>query len=206
MGGLLVALAALGVFAAWQGAAGGPTTRYAVAARALRPGEVVAAGDVVLRPADLPAGAAAHAFTDVGAVTGAVVLGPVAQGELVQEASLARPSGTAATPAHELSFSVAADRAVSGTLLPGERIAVLATYGTGAQALTETVVTDALLVDVVARSGGIDGDEVVLTVAVPSPDAVLALTHATRAGEVTVVRSTLAGDADLPARHRAAQD
>jgi Flp pilus assembly protein CpaB len=193
VGGLLVALAALGVFTAWQQAAGGPGTSYAVATRALRPGQVLAPGDVELRPAELPSPSASRAYTDAAALVGAVVLGPLAEGDLVQRSSVVERGGTSGLPRHEMSFALPSDRAVDGTLRPGERVAVLATYGTGAEAETETVAEGALVVAVTEQGGGIDGGGVVLTLAVDTREDVVAVTHAARAGEVTVVQAPAGG-------------
>lgn len=203
LGGLLVAVAAVGTFAAYGDATAGPSTSYAVAAADLPVGHRIGPGDLDLRAMDLPDALADRAFTSPDALAGAVTLAPLGEGELVQAGGLL-PAGATDAPAAELSFAVPADRAVNGTLRPGERVDVLATYGTGTAAETHVVVRGALLL------GNDDGVEAigastrVLTVALDDADDVLALTHATRAGEVTVVRATTAdGGTAGPGSYRA---
>ncbi len=53
VGGFLVALAAIGVFAAYTSATAEPVTEYVVAARDLTPGEQLTSGDVELVAIDL---------------------------------------------------------------------------------------------------------------------------------------------------------
>jgi Flp pilus assembly protein CpaB len=203
-GGLLVAVATVGTFAAYRGASGGPTTSYAVAAHELRPGEVIGAGDVRLRRVDLPGALAARAYDGDAALVGAIVTAPLAEGELVQRSAVAEGSGRA--PMQELSFAVETERAVDGRLRPGERVDVLATYGTGTDARTQVVVRAALLAATSDGDGDLSGSTVVLTVALERSEDVLALTHAVRAGEVTVVRTTgVAPDAE-PGRYPPERD
>lgn len=192
LGGLLVTVAAVGTFAAYGDATAGPTTAYAVAAADLPAGHRIGPGDVDLRTMDLPAPLAVRAFSSPDALAGAVALAPLAEGELVQAGALL-PPGAAPEPAAELSFAVPADRAVNGTLRPGETVDVLATYGTGTAAETVVVVRGALLLGNDEGREAIGTATRVLTVALDEPDDVLALTHAARAGEVTVVRATTAG-------------
>lgn len=192
VGGLLVAVAAVGVFAAYGDATATPSTAYAVAAADLPVGHRISPADVDLRPMDLPAAVASRAFTAPDALAGAVTLAPLAAGELVQAGALL-PAGRSAAPATELSFAVPVDRAVNGTLLPGERIDVLATYGTGSAAHTTVVVRGALVLGNDEGEQAIGASTRVLTVALEDPDDVLRVTHAVRAGEVTVVRATTGG-------------
>jgi Flp pilus assembly protein CpaB len=191
VGGLLVAVAAVGVFAAYGDATAGPSTSYAVATSDLPVGRRIGPSDVELRSMDLPAAVAGRAFTSADAVVGAVTLAPLARGELVQAGALV-PAGGAPTPAAELSFAIPVDRAVNGTLRPGERIDVLATYGTGGAAHTTVVVRGVLLLGNDEGEAAIGASTRVLTVALEDPDDVVRVTHAVRAGEVTVVRATTA--------------
>ena len=86
-----------------------------------------------------------------------------------------------------------------GRLKQGERVDVFATYDDR----TSSVVRGAEVVQIGADDGGslTSGREVTLVVAVPSGDAVAAVVHALRTGDVTVVRSTFAdATAEEPAR------
>ena len=87
------------------------------------------------------------------------------------------------------------DRALNGASTRGEWVDVLATYGTGEAAYTITVARRAQVVDVADTAGGLGSDgRVVVTLALSSPDDVMAATHASAVAVVTVVRSTRAGD------------
>ena len=97
-----------------------------------------------------------------------------------------------AEPHPELSFAIDTDRAVAGSLQPGDRIDLFATYGSGPDSSTSLVVPSAELRAVSdGGSNGLNGGRRhVLTVALADREAALALTNAVRAGELTVVRST----------------
>ena len=190
VGGLLVALAGVGTLVAWQQASGTPDARYAVAARALRPGEALAAGDVRLVPVDLPRGVAGGAFRDADAVAGRVPLGPIAEGELVQVGALSEPGS--AVPTAEVSFALARDRALDGRLASGDLVDVFVTVDAGTSLVAERVQV------VAVTDGGASfatGAELTVTLALTDPAVRDDLIQAVRAGEVTLVRATHAGEA-----------
>jgi len=202
VGGLLVAVAAVGIFAAASGIGRGPGTRYLVAARDLAPGEVIEADDVELTTIDLPDGLAGRAFTRPDPVIGAVVVGPVSAGELIQAGGLADgSSGDVPT------FSITIDRADAngGELQRGDEVQVFVTYGSGASATTVAVSTDAR---VVSTSAGEDtltsSGDIVVRLAVPAADERSAIINATVAGRITLVRTT--GGSDVEATPRFTPD
>ena len=189
VGGLLVALAGVGTLVAWQQASGTPDASYAVAARALRPGESLAAGDVRLVPADLPGGVAGRAFRDADDVAGRVALGPIAEGELVQAGALSEPG--AGVPTAEVSFALARDRALDGRLGSGDLVDVFVTVDAGTSLVAERVQV------VAVTDGGASfatGAELTVTLALTDPAVRDDLIQAVRAGEVTLVRATHAGE------------
>jgi Flp pilus assembly protein CpaB len=161
-----------------------------VAARTVTAGAVLHRADLTTVAIDLPRSLAGRTFASPGALEHAVTLGPLAAGELVQSGNVLPRRGT--TPRPELSFGIDSERAVAGTLRPGDTIDVLVTYGTGAGSVTQLVSPDAsvLAVDGGARSGLSDARRQVLTIALSSPDNILELTNAARAGELTVARSS----------------
>ena len=190
VGGLLVALAGVGTLVAWQQASGTPDARYAVATRALRPGEALAAGDVRLVPVDLPRGVAGGAFRDADAVAGRVALGPIAEGELVQAGALSEPGS--GVPTAEVSFALARDRALDGRLASGDLVDVFVTVDAGTSLVAERVQV------VTVTDGGASfatGAELTVTLALTDPAVRDDLIQAVRAGEVTLVRATHAGGA-----------
>lgn len=189
VGGFLVAVSALGIFTAYARATAGPTTSYVVARHDLALGTQLAADDLVELPMSLPASVAGHAaFDQASSVVGATTIGPIRKGELVQAGDLVRKrSGPAEL---EVSFEIAPARALAGSLRPGEVVDVLATFGAGADAYTVVVVQQARVLASTSTRTALTTGADVISLAVASSDAALALTHAVNAGEVTLVRST----------------
>jgi hypothetical protein len=94
-----------------------------------------------------------------------------------------------------LSFEVDVARAVAGSLEPGERVDVAVTYGQGGDAYTLYVARNVLLSDITTAGGGLDGEALILTLAVPDDERVLALVQAFNTGQVVVSRAAAgAGD------------
>ena len=193
VGGLLVAVAAVGVFSAYTSSTAGPTTRYVVAARDLSPGERIDAAALELVALELPEQQRRRSFEDPAPLVDATVVEPLLQGELLQEGSVVATG--AGTGARSLSFAVEPARAVNAVLRPAERVDILATFGTGDQACTHVVASDVPLVAVSENQGAIVGEAtgVTVTVSVESAQQAVAITHAANAGAVTLVRATDAG-------------
>ncbi len=188
VGGLLVAAAAVGLFSASNRAGNGSRQSYVVASRALTPGARIEVADLAEHDLDLSPAVASRSFSDGDALIGATVLAPLAPGELVQaSAVVARRSGPAS---RELSFTVEPGR-VNPDLRDGERVDLLATYGTAADGFTAVVVRQALLVSLSESRGSLgDGSPTVVTVAMDEAADTVALAHAVQVGKVTVVRAT----------------
>lgn len=190
VGGLLVALAGVGTLVAWQQASGTPDHSYAVASRAVRPGESLGEADVRLVPVDLPDGVAGGAFTDPAAVAGRVALGPIAEGELVQAGALSDVGS--GVPTAEVSFALARDRVVDGRLGSGDLVDVFVTGDEGTSVVAERVQV------VTVTDGGAtltSGADLTVTLALTDPAARGEVIQAVRSGEVTLVRSTHLGTA-----------
>jgi hypothetical protein len=209
VGGLLVTVAAVGVFAAYTGADPRADHRYVVAATDLDVGRRLDAGDLALLAIDLPDAVAGRTFASLDDLQGAIVLAPLGSGELVQASAVlldepGSPGDVDRVAAHELSLAVERDRAANGDLRRGEWVDVLATYGSSDTATTLAVVRQATVRSVVEGATAIGSTgTLVLTLAVPSAGDVMALAHAARAGEVTIVRSTRAdASAASPDRYR----
>ena len=130
LGGLLVTVALLGVSQAYAHADRPPGTSYVVAARPLAPGAVLDPADLELVPADLPSSVAARAFTATALLDGAVLLAPLAPGEPLL-LSQVLPAGTSPTEGADLSFAITTDRALGGSIRPGERVDLIATLPGG---------------------------------------------------------------------------
>lgn len=195
VGGLLVIVAAVGVFAAYTQATAAPRTRWVVAKQDIQIGQRITAEDLGLIAIDLPQPMHGRVFTESGArsLVAAVAVAPIARAELV-EASDVRRAEAGLIVAEEISFPVSADRAVSGTLQPGERVDVLATYGSQDRSYTLAVVRRALLLRVNRGGGGLESaNTTVLTLGLDKPDEASAIAHAVNSGKVIVVRTTAAG-------------
>lgn len=213
IGALLVTAAAVATFAAYLDATAGPSARYVVATAAIEPGTRLASlQDVSARfgtiavelPPEVAAGAVAA--DQVEQLVGQVVLAPYEPGDLLARAQVAEEVVDAQT----LSFALPRRAAVAGVLRAGERIDVLATYGSGPDAYTVFVVRGVPLLRVDAPDGGPLGEssEVLLTVAVSALEDVQALGHAVSSAELLVTRSTArAGDGDAaPGSYRPQPD
>jgi Flp pilus assembly protein CpaB len=194
VGGLLMAMAAIGVFLAYEDASRGPTDPVVITRHAIRVGEVLEAQDLRVVAAELPADADG-VFREVATVVGRVALSPIGESEMVQAGSVT--DDQAAPRAHEVALTLPREQVAVGRLKQGERVDVFVTRGDR----TTSVARGVQVVQI-----GSDGDasltserEVTLVVAAPTGDAAAALVHALRTGDVTVVRSTFAeADAGQP--------
>ena len=184
IGGLLVALAAVGAFVLAMPKHATPPG-YVVTTHEVAPGARLDGGDLTTVPIDLPPDVAAAAFTDASALAGTIALAPIGPGELVQAGAVGR---SPLTP-FEVSLSLDGDRALDGRLVAGERVAVMATYGTGPDAVTLTVASSALVERISKPTGLAAGTADVVTLGLPIEADMQAVVHAARAGELTLVRT-----------------
>lgn len=196
VGGLLIAVAALGTFAVAGGDADPLPPGRVVTRRAVAPGDVIGPADLELVPSDGPGGGA-HLFGSVDDVAGAVALAPLDPGDLVQRSAV-RPADPEAPGDHQVSFPVDRSGAVGGRLQLGERVDVVATYGTGIDATTRRVARGALVVAADATDDRL-GTALVVTLAVPDPDDALRVTHAANAGAIALVRTDGGAEGTLEA-------
>jgi Flp pilus assembly protein CpaB len=186
VGGFLVALAATGVFAAYSNVTTEPQQRYVVARHPLAPGVHLSRADLALAPMRLPS---AIAFKTVTPLLGAVVVGPVGRGEIIQPSAVLAGRGHAGQ--RQLSIPIDSARAVSGDLRAGDRVDVAATFGSGENAYTLFVVRAAQVLARQQAGGALAGSKnEVLVVSLPSATDALAIAHAISVGQLTVVRAT----------------
>lgn len=189
VGGLLMAASAVGTFVAWHRVTAPPQTAYVVAAHPIPPGHVLLPNDLRLVPMNLPQDVAEGAFTDVAAVADRIAVGPVSEGELVQEAALS--DGTRGDPLVELSFALPRDRAVDGRLRGGDRVDVFVTEDDRTSLVLESVLVVAATET--GHTSVVANGDVMVTVGLDDLDDRGDVIHAVRAGEVTLARTTLAG-------------
>ncbi|HET9732695.1 MAG TPA: RcpC/CpaB family pilus assembly protein [Acidimicrobiales bacterium] len=191
LGGLLVALAALLTFAAYRNATSRRLTAYVVAGTDLEPGQRLSPADLRLEPMQLPASlASASAFTSVGQLQGAFVVAPLRAGDLVQASSVAR-SGPDLV---RISFAVDTTRALDGRLTAGDRVDVLATFGTGASATTKDIVPAAEVLAVRETAGSLSSSPSLgVTLGVADTAEAIAVANAANAGQLTLVSAPVDG-------------
>lgn len=184
VGGLLVAVAAVGTFVSWQATTSTPDRAYAVAVGDLQPGDRLASDVVRFEPIDLPDGVARTAFDSPGALEGRVLVAPVRDGELVQSGSVSDQAG--GPPAAEVSITLDREKAVDGRLDPGDTVDVYATDGD-----TSVAARDLRVVAVTEAGGSFaDGRELTVTLALTERSAGAPIIQAAREGQVTLVRTT----------------
>lgn len=188
VGGLLVAAAAVGMFAAASRSAGGPGTSYVVARHDLAAGTRLQPSDLELVPLELAPTVRARAFDTTQPLAGATLVSPLGAGELVQSSSVVARKGD--TASREVSFTLERGRVGTG-IKHGERADLMATYGTGNDAFTVVVVRQAQLVAIDrSRTASGENGPATVTVAVDDPADALALAHALQLGKITLVRAT----------------
>lgn len=203
VGALLVTAAAVATFATHLSATAEPTTSYLVAIDAVEPGTRFGNGDELREvfgsvnvELASPIDERAILVEELDTLIGRVLIAPLSRGDLVTRTVVVDDGGVA--PAQTLSFALPRNAAVGGTLRPGERIDVLATYGGGDSAYTAYIVRGVPLLRITGPDGEPVGaaSELVLTVAVTELADVQALGHAITTASVFVTRST-AGPGDL---------
>ena len=186
LGGLLVATAAIGTFAAWSGADDEPSTRYVVAAHDLPVGRVVTSDDVEVVAFEAPASVAEQAFASAELVVGQRTVAPLQGGELVQRSAVVVPEGD--DGGRQVSFAIEAADALAGTLEEGEEVDLLATFGASASTSATEVVAEGAVVARLTEGEGSSSGELVVLVTLPASADLLAVTDAIRQGALTIVR------------------
>ena len=192
LGGFLVALAAVLTWTTVRSAGRQPGRDIVVATRTIAPGERIDASSVTVRTVVMDADLAAHDFSSPTQLVDGVALAPIAEGAAIaRSAVLADPSGE---KLRQFSFPVERDRALNGDLRAGERVDVMATFGSGVESTTTVIARDALVLRVAEqRTGSLAASgTLVVTLGLASADQVLDAVHASQVADLTVVRSTLA--------------
>jgi Flp pilus assembly protein CpaB len=201
VGALLMSVAAVGVLAALR-SAGDPSGRPIVVAAADLPiGHRLEATDLRVQRGELPDAARGAGFDTAAAVVGAVTVAPLRAGDVVQRSAVLAPDQQPVdgTGGRAFSFSVERERALDGALQRGERVDVLATYGTGDSAFTNVVARDVTIDDTDAggRANSIGANtKITFTVALANGDDVLRLAHATQVAAITLVRTSQSEGSD----------
>jgi len=207
VGALLVAAAAVATFAAYLEATAVPAATYVVARESVEVGTRLASMEEVAErfgtvALDLSGVVAERLIRseELSSLIGQAVVSPLQPGDPLTRTQLLDDGGL--EDGHSLSFALPRPAALAGELRPGERIDVLATYGSGAEAYTTYVVRAVPLVRVAAPDGGALGSsaDLTLTIVVPGTTEVQAVGHAVHSADVFIARSTVRseGAAALP--------
>jgi hypothetical protein len=195
VGGLLVAVAAVGIFAAVSGAGRGPSTRYYVAADDIAAGTTLTEADIEAVAIEVPDRMRDRVFSDPSALIGAITVGPLSEGELVQAGGLATGSD-----AEIPTFSVAVGRADAnaGELSRGDYVQVFATYGTDTAATTVALSPEARIVSISEEDESLAAaGQVVVRLQVASAEERSSIINATVTGRLSLVRVSGADDVDI---------
>lgn len=198
VGGLLMALAAVGTFLVYADASTDDSIEVLVASRDLAPGHTIQPGDVELVAVEVPA-RVRGLFGAVDAAVGRQVAAPVGAGELLLGSATVVPVD--GDEHLEVAITLPAGRAVGG-LRPGERVDVFSTWSSE---VTQLVAVDARVLEV--RGGAREGlgatDTAVVRLALADFAQVEALVHAQAAGDITMVRATIGTEvADIGREYR----
>jgi Flp pilus assembly protein CpaB len=192
VGGLLIAVAVVGIFAAYTSSNARPRQLYVVAARDLPAGTRLTDADLSVAALDVPDAGLRKVLFGPGAMLtsrGATTIAPLSAGELVQASAVVGRAGGPGS--REVSIQIDRARAVGGTLKTGEYVDVLGTFGTGADAYTVTMVAHVRVISIgsVTSALGDDSTSQILTLAADDQRTAEALADANVAAQMTLVRS-----------------
>lgn len=205
LGALLVALAVVVLFSVAEDRGHPRLETYVAARHALAIGDRINARDLATASLHVPNGSLrGHVFQRADEVVGAVVIAPIGGGELLQASSLVRSLDR---NERQVSVPIESARALGDSLAPGELVDVVATFGTGSDAFSVTVVSGARIVARQTTGGALtDHKTEVVTLGVTDAESAVALAHAVAAGEISFIRVTGVGaSAAPPAIYRAPQ-
>lgn len=199
VGGLLVAGAAVGSIALSTSGGGPAEVTVVVADGTIEPGTGLGPGNLRLVEMALPAELLSGTYGDIPSLEGTVSRSRVADGELLQAGDVVESTAAqrAAAPAREFALRLDADRVVAGRLEPGDAVDVIATYGTGADAVTLVVLRDADVLSVQTSDEALGTSRsVLLTLALDDRASTVALAHAVDVAALNVVRTTTSAAED----------
>jgi len=190
LGGLLVAIAGIACFTAIAEAETGPHRTVLIARHRIDIGQRLTTNDVEPRNVRIDDSLGQHSFLNADLIEGAVAIAPMNEGEMVQRSAIVTDDGAGGFP--EFSLPVDRERAVNGDIRPGEIVDVLATYGTGNDAVTVTLANSARVIRIEDLKAGAMGSSgrLVVTIALRTNEEILESVHAAQVASITLVRTT----------------
>ena len=162
VGGLLVTVAAAGVFVTHRSATTPPTSRYVVLTRSVEPGAQITSDDLGTIALDLPDDLAAVDADDLDAVLGRTAAVRLDELDLLRPGDLFDTGRFTEPGSFEIAIELSAARALDGTIATGDTVDVLSTDP--AASGTTTVAEGVRVTGVEAPDGsgiGADGNVVV---------------------------------------------
>lgn len=165
------------------------TTLVWAAARDLPANSTLTSSDLEPVAVKLPSTLLARYASAAAEVRGELTTRSLREGELLPALSLA-PAG-AASGISSISIPVSPEHAVGGSLRPGDRVDVYATFDAAdVRARTTSILRNAEVSDVIEASGLVVGGEASVGIVVSaSPGRAAAVAFALRTGEIDVVRT-----------------
>ncbi len=185
VGGLLISIAAVTLFAAFRNAAAEPITTWLIAEEEIAAGSTIEASDLALAPMDLHPRTEARAFEGADEVIGRIATETLQPGDLILGSDIAAEASLE-SPARRIGLELDLANALNGDLSVGDDVEVIATETgeSGAEVLTVarvTAVSD-------ARDGGVgSSDRVRLTLTVPDATSAQAVVAAQSGGGLTLL-------------------
>jgi len=188
VGGLVIAVAAVLTFWAYDQSARSPHQLYVVAAHDLIVGQRITPDDLALVALNIPdARLRGQVFGAPSVLVGASVVSPVDAGSLIEASAVVGRGGPPGSS--ELSLDIERSRAVGGSLKRGEFVDVLATFGSGSGSYTTTLAPHVEILEATPDADSVSGATELFVFAVPDGGTAEALADADVAAQITLVRS-----------------
>lgn len=194
LGGLLVALSAVGLIAVQRGGEEPVGTRVLIARRSIPAGATITSADLGWVAMSLYDGTARHAFTSPDKVVGRAAAVPIASDDLISSSMLAP---TTAPDGRRVSIELSPAGALSGSLVAGDRVDVVASGDTAA---TTSVIARGAVVAATPgddTDGGIGAnDRVGVTLVVADEATAVAVLDAAASSKVALIGAAVAPELD----------
>ena len=161
LGGLLVALSAVGLMMAHGAATRTDRRTWLVATADIAQGEEIEAAALGLAPMELADATARRAYGNGDDVVGRVATSAIHAGDLIQRGHVSRDEPDSG-PRRRLTVAMSGARALGGDLRPGDRVEVVAANAEGSSVIARAMVSAVTA----PRSGLGAGDELSVTLVV----------------------------------------
>ncbi|MFN8050546.1 MAG: RcpC/CpaB family pilus assembly protein [Acidimicrobiales bacterium] len=192
VGGLLVAVSVLGIFATHRAATTTTLANWLVVRRPVSAGAVITADDLALAPMDLYDDTRSRALADPRSAVGRVALVPLERGDLLLRSNIVAGAGRPST-GRRVGVSLDAADALGGDLRAGDRVDIVAIASSTAPDDQSSIIVRGAMVSSVggASDGGVgSSDRVDLNLEVPTEEAARAVVDAAAKGGVSLIAAS----------------